>query len=164
MTAQWNMAMTSQYDPLEEPDPEEWLSLDEGERLLLVEDYHRRARVCLPNIKVHAAMHVVVETQIALGDEIPVPRMALRLLDEGLDRHEAIHAIASVLAGHMFDLTRTPQRDSDAALSGLFCCARRAYSRKLAATSLTHRRQSLRARRAWTSCGVPRTRDRVAAA
>jgi hypothetical protein len=106
--------MTSQYDPLKPPDPEEWLSLDEGERLQLVEDYHRRARVRLPNIKVHAAMHAVVETQIALGDEIPVHRTALRLLDEGLDRHEAIHAIASVLAGHMFDLTRTPQPVPDA--------------------------------------------------
>jgi hypothetical protein len=106
--------MTSKYDPLKPPDPEEWLSLDEGERLLLVEDYHRRARVRLPNIKVHAAMHAVVETQIALGDEIPGPRTARRLLDEGLDRHEAIHAIASVLAGHMFDLTRTPQPVPDA--------------------------------------------------
>jgi hypothetical protein len=106
--------MTSKYDPLKPPDPEEWLSLDEGERLLLVEDYHRRARVRLPNLKVHAAMHAVVETQIALGDEIPVHRTALRLLDEGLDRHEAIHAIASVLAGHMFDLTRTPQPVPDA--------------------------------------------------
>ena len=31
------------YDPLESPPPEEWLDMDEAERLGLVEDYHRRA-------------------------------------------------------------------------------------------------------------------------
>ena len=31
------------YDPLESPPPEEWLDMDEAERLSLVEDYHRRA-------------------------------------------------------------------------------------------------------------------------
>jgi len=32
------------YDPLEAPDPEEWLELDEHERIELVRDYHGRAR------------------------------------------------------------------------------------------------------------------------
>lgn len=107
--------MTSPYDPLKGPDPEEWLSLTEDERLQLVEAYHRRARVRLPNMSLHAAMHAVVETQIALGDEIPVQRTALRLLDEGLDRHETIHAIASVLVGHMYDLIQTPPHPASGA-------------------------------------------------
>jgi hypothetical protein len=29
--------------------------------------YHRRARVKVPNVKIHAAIHAVVETQAAIG-------------------------------------------------------------------------------------------------
>ena len=97
------------YDPLQAPDPEEWLSMDESERIELVEDYHRRAQVHLPRATVHAIIHVIVENQIALGDEIPVRRTADRLLAEGLDRHEMIHAIGSVLAGFINDLMKTPE-------------------------------------------------------
>ena len=93
-----------QYDPLEAPEPEEWLAIDEAERIHLAQDYHRRARVRLPNEKLHAVFHVVVENQIALGDEMPVQSTVRRLMAEGLDRHEAIHAIASVLAEFMHDL------------------------------------------------------------
>jgi hypothetical protein len=62
------------YDPLKPPEPEEWRSLDEQERMQLVEDFHRRARIRVPNAKAHALAHVIVENQIALGDEIPVRR------------------------------------------------------------------------------------------
>jgi hypothetical protein len=101
------------YDPLEAPDPEEWLALDEQERLDLVQDYHRRARIRLPNAKVHAVFHAIVEAQIALADETPARRTAQRLMDEGLDRHEAIHAIGSVLAEFMHDLLKAPQSDTN---------------------------------------------------
>jgi hypothetical protein len=97
------------YDPLVPPDPEEWSSLGEGEQINLVEDYHRRARIRLPNLTVHAVIHAVVESQIALGDEIPVKRTLERLMSEGLDRHDAIHAVGSVLAGHMYDILRGPE-------------------------------------------------------
>ena len=63
----------------------------------MVEDYHRRARIPLPNLAAHAATHAVVESQIALGDETPARRAAERLMQEGLDRHEAIHAIGMAL-------------------------------------------------------------------
>jgi hypothetical protein len=101
------------YDPLEAPDPEEWLALDEGERLELVKDYHRRARIRVPNLEVHAVAHTIVENQIALEDETPAQRAAERLMNEGLDRHEAIHAIGSVLMGHIFDLMKTPTSGGD---------------------------------------------------
>ena len=101
--------MSVRYDPLNAPDPAQWLALDEGMRIQLVQDYHRRARVRLPNARVHAAMHAAVENQIALGDEIPVRRTVQRLMAEGLDRHEAIHAVAMALSGIMFDITRKPQ-------------------------------------------------------
>src|SRR5260370_24212594 len=92
------------YDPLKRPEPEAWQLLDEQERLNLVEDFHRRARVQLPNAKVHAVIHVIVENQIALGDEIPVKRTVQRLMSEGLDRHDAVHAVGSVLIGHIGEL------------------------------------------------------------
>jgi hypothetical protein len=94
------------YDPLKAPDPEEWLDLDEQERIDLAQDYHRRARIRLPNAKLHATMHAVVENQIALGDETPARRVLQRLMDEGLDRHQAIHAISSVLSKHLFELLK----------------------------------------------------------
>ncbi len=94
------------YDPLHAPDPTEWLALDESERIHLVLQYHRRIRAKLPNATLHAAFHAVVETQVAMGDELPVARTLERLQGEGLDRHEAVHAIGSVLAGQMHDLMR----------------------------------------------------------
>jgi hypothetical protein len=101
------------YDPLEAPDPEEWLALDEQERLDLVQDYHRRARIRLPNAKVHAVLHAIVEAQIALADETPARRTAQRLMADGLDRHEALHAIGLVLAEFMHDLLKAPQSDTN---------------------------------------------------
>ena len=51
------------YDPLDAPDCEEWLALDEQERIALARDYHGSARIRLPNAGVHAAVHAIVETQ-----------------------------------------------------------------------------------------------------
>jgi hypothetical protein len=96
----------TRYDPLLAPDPEAWNALDEQEQIDLVMEYHRRARIRVPRAKAHAAIHVMVENQIALGDEIPVARTVQRLMSEGLDRHDAVHAVGSVLAGHMNDLLR----------------------------------------------------------
>ena len=101
------------YDPLEAPDPEEWLALDEQKRIDLARDYHRRARIRPPNVKVHASVHAMVETQIALGDETPARRTAQRLMDAGLDRHEAIHAVGWVLIQFISDLMDTPEFDTD---------------------------------------------------
>ncbi len=96
------------YNPLQAPDPKEWSAMDEQERIRLAEQYHRRAGIRLPNVTVHAVIHAVVESQIALGDEIPVRRTLERLMSEGLDRHDALHAIGSVLAQHMHDLLSRP--------------------------------------------------------
>ena len=99
------------YDPLKPPNPEEWQSMDEQERLDLVEGFHRRARIRVPNAKVHAVIHVIVENQFALGDELPVKRTVQRLMSEGLDRHDAIHAVGSVLIGHISDLLGAPEAE-----------------------------------------------------
>lgn len=94
------------YDPLVEPDPVDWLATGEQQRIDVVERYHRRARSKAERSVAHAVIHALVENQIAEGDELPVRRILLRLMDEGLDRHEAIHAVGSVLAVHINELMR----------------------------------------------------------
>ena len=80
-----------------------WLALDEGEQIALVEAYHRRAGIDLPQATLHAAIHAVVERQLATALP-PVVSVLARLTREGLDRHDAIHAIGTVLAEHMRQL------------------------------------------------------------
>jgi len=123
------------YDPLEAPDPEEWMALDEQERIDLVRDYHRRAGIRLPNEKLHATLHAIVEAQIALGDETPAGRIAQRLISEGLDRHDAIHA-------HRHGARRAPLRhfENDEIRQGpertIFRCTRTAHGGRLAAVTV----------------------------
>jgi hypothetical protein len=87
------------YDPLRPPSIAGWTELDESERLDLVLAYHQRQRDDLPNPDAHAVVHVIVENQVALDDETPVAAVMDRLMQEGLDRHEVIHAIGYVLMG-----------------------------------------------------------------
>ena len=105
------------YDPDIGPDLAVWETMDEGEQINLVTAYHRRTGTGLPNPLLHATIHVVVENQIALGSQIPVRSTLARIEQEGLDRHEAVHAIGSILAGHMYDLVRgaAPSDDPNAA-------------------------------------------------
>ena len=97
------------YDPELAPDSGEWLALGESERLVLVEDYHRDARISLPRRarRLHAAIHTIVENQLALEDQTIVRATLQRLMEAGLTRHEAIHAIGSVLTEHIYDLLHT---------------------------------------------------------
>jgi hypothetical protein len=85
-----------EYDPERGINSSTWLALDESERLALVEAYHRRARVRLPNARLHAAIHTIVENQLASSEPDVVAALA-RLRSEGLPRHEAVHAIGQVL-------------------------------------------------------------------
>ena len=101
------------YDPEVPPDPLEWLALDEQLRIQLAESYHRAARVKLPNVKAHAAFHAIVENQIAEGLESVVRAMA-RLMKQGLSRHDALHAIGSVVADHFFEAMNTKDKDFSA--------------------------------------------------
>lgn len=93
----------NRYNPDHAPDPQEWLALDEQRRIDLAEEHHRRERTKLPNLKAHAVFHVIVENQLAERLE-PVVRAMARLKAEGLSRHDAVHAIASVVAEHIHDL------------------------------------------------------------
>ena len=80
------------YDASRAPDPQEWLELDESERIDAVIDYHKRAKKTVGQDKrLHAAAHVI-ESQVAMGDATVVPAPLNRLMREGLERHDAIHA------------------------------------------------------------------------
>ncbi len=91
-----------EYDPKKTPNPKEWLALDEWERTNLIVDYHDSADVELPNPQLHAICHSIVENQIAMGEKVPA-RTLRRLMKEGLDRHEAIHAVGSVLVEQIYN-------------------------------------------------------------
>jgi len=101
------------YDPYQPLDPYEWLEIPEMDRNALVQDYHQGTEEELPNPTLHAAIHVTIENQIALGDEIPVKAKLLKLMREGLDRHEALHAIGSVLAEHIYNMLSHETSEGD---------------------------------------------------
>ena len=116
--AQKRCVMTK-YDPHLEPVDTEWLGIPEADRIDMVADYHRRHRVPLPNRQVHATIHVVVENQIALGEQVVISALQ-RLQGEGLDRHDAIHAIGMVLSEHFYNVLRAdgePKPDAHAPYS-----------------------------------------------
>jgi len=103
------------YDPERAPDPARWNALSEEERIEMVERYHRRARIRLPRLRVHAMFHAIIENQVAMGDEAPVAEAIPRLMKEGLSRHDAVHAVASVMANHLHRALATKEPvDNDA--------------------------------------------------
>lgn len=99
--------MLTKYDPDRAPDPARWLAQDEHQLISIIERYHRRERIENDRPQVHAAVHMVVENQIALRDELPVAEAVQRLMGEGLSRHEAIHAVGSVLMGYLSESLRS---------------------------------------------------------
>jgi len=99
------------YDPDKSPIPTDWLQTDESERIELVSSYHRRKKIKLANAQLHAVIHVVVENQLALGEQIVAETLA-RLQNEGLGRHDAVHAIGSVLVEDLYALMKM-EDDSD---------------------------------------------------
>jgi hypothetical protein len=102
------------YDPEVAPDPSRWQEIDEQERIMLVEAYHRREGIEVPNMTVHATVHAIIENQVAMGDELPVHRAIERLLGEGLDRHDAVHAVGSVLAAHINETLKAGAPNNEA--------------------------------------------------
>jgi hypothetical protein len=97
------------YDPETAPDAAEWLELEEDERVDRISAYHRHAKVTLPNRQVHAVLHSVVENQIA--EEMQTVRETVaRLQKEGLSRHDALHAVGSVLVGRLHALMQAGAR------------------------------------------------------
>ncbi len=94
------------YNPDIAPDPAAWLETDEDERLVAIQRFHARAGDRSPSPRMHAVIHLIVENQLAMPDQGVVRDAFSRLCNEGLNRHEALHAVGSVLAEHIVDLAK----------------------------------------------------------
>lgn len=102
------------YDPDVAPDPAQWLATPEADRLDAVRRHHKRAKCSAGSPELHAAIHIAVETQLAEGHVAATAAMD-RLIAEGLERHEALHAIGSIVAAEMFDVVKARRtHDADA--------------------------------------------------
>ena len=99
------------YDPETQPDTESWLEVDEQERISMAESFHRRSGIDLPNVTTHAIFHAIVENQIALKVGAVV-RAIPRLMRQGLSRHDAIHAVASILAEYLHEQANMESEDT----------------------------------------------------
>ena len=98
------------YDPDQTPEAGAWLALDESERIGRITAFHAAAGITPPNAQMHAAMHSVVENQIA-EEMTTVDDTLARLCAEGLTRHEALHAVGSVLVAHLTVRMGRPGKD-----------------------------------------------------
>lgn len=124
------------YDASQDIPSRDWLALDEEARVQAVERHHRSlgtAHAPTPRPRLHAALHVVVENQLALGDPPEVASALQRLRREGLSRHDAVHALLGVAAEHVL-----------ATLSAGEKFDREAYGRALASLSAERYRAELR--------------------
>lgn len=110
------------YDPHVCPVAEEWLLLDEQDRMSQAEKYHKKRGIRLPNAKVHATFHVIVENQIAEG-LAPVVRAMDRLVRQGLDRHDAVHAIGWVLTQHLYEQMNAEKPDDKDVVNARYAAA-----------------------------------------
>ena len=97
----------NKYDPLTETEAEAWLAADESERIDLINRFHVDSGADVPEgaENMHAMVHLIVENQIAEGLESASSAIS-KLVFQGLDRHDAIHAVGAVLSEEMFSLYR----------------------------------------------------------
>jgi hypothetical protein len=93
------------YQPNKPVDPQQWLDMDEIERIELVREYHQTLDHGLPEdgFSGHCIIHTIVENQIAMGVEY-VPETIAKLTRQGLDRHEAVHAVGAILSEDIFEM------------------------------------------------------------
>lgn len=98
--------MTLDYDPTETPDPDEWLETDEDDQLQAVLEYHKGRRDHPPaqNMEAHAGVHAIVENQIASNEPPETGQKVRELVDAGIDRHAAIHAVMVPVSHAMYGL------------------------------------------------------------
>src|SRR5690606_7169734 len=95
------------YDPNRPLPVAVWPTLDEDERLARIEAHHASPQCdhgLAANPDLHATVHLIVENQVAVGDATPTAAAIDRLRGEGLARHEAVHAVGSVIAAPLFAL------------------------------------------------------------
>lgn len=90
----------------------------------MVVEFHEKHGNFGENIKIHSVIHVTIENQVAAADPPCAAQTLRRLMQEGLSRHDALHAVGSVLAETIFSLFKGTQTAFDeeryaSALAGL---------------------------------------------
>jgi hypothetical protein len=93
------------YDPEKPPAPDVWRDLDEDEAQLMIARHHRSPGCAHPpaaNRRLHDITHLLVENHAASPD-LPIADALVRLVAEGLTRHEAVHAVGSVMSRYLLD-------------------------------------------------------------
>jgi hypothetical protein len=102
------------YNPLFEPDKREWLGLSELDRIDVVREFHENSDEAVEledeALFLHSSIHVIVENQIAMGVEL-LPETIAKLIRQGLDRHEAIHAIGAIISEDIYYIARGEQKE-----------------------------------------------------
>jgi hypothetical protein len=95
------------YEPLIQEEKGEWLKLDDEKRIELVKAYHEELEEEFEgeSLSLHCAMHVIVENQVAQGEEY-VENAVARITRQGLSKHEAVHAIAAIISEEIYNLPR----------------------------------------------------------
>jgi len=93
------------YNPSIPPKANDWLELDEQTRLELLYDFVENYEQEKEAMRIHAAIHMIVENQLALNIELTTETYN-RLKRQGLDRHQIIHAIGSVISEDIFELMK----------------------------------------------------------
>jgi hypothetical protein len=97
------------YDADVTPEPTGWLAEDDQLKAHAVESHHATLtdHVETPNMTMHALIHVIVENQLALGDPPEVRTTLARLVTAGVTRHDAIHALGSVVVDALFEVQKS---------------------------------------------------------
>jgi hypothetical protein len=91
--------MALEYDAEQAPEPAFWAAVPTEERVLAVEAHHAGLGTSHPKVerpRVHAALHVVVEDQLAGNAPPEAARALARLVAAGMARHAALHAIGRI--------------------------------------------------------------------
>ena len=96
------------YSPNTPPDPEEWLSIDDSEKQVIVEAGLQAIEAGIgEGFTFHCVTHIIVENQVAANDaDVPTGQVIDSLMEQGLDRHEAIHAVGSVIMTTMHSMVQ----------------------------------------------------------
>lgn len=97
----------NEYDPSIDPGKDAWLEATESERLAAVLEFHENSEENLDEsaLNLHSSIHVIVENQLAMDVEL-LPETIKKLMRQGLDRHEAIHAIGAIICNDIYEITR----------------------------------------------------------
>ena len=103
-----------EYDALIEPESEKWLKLSEEHRIEMIESYVRNNETTIEDeaLLLHSSIHMVVENQLAENIE-STKEAYKRLLRQGLNRHETIHAIGAVVTEDIYNMLKNKEAFND---------------------------------------------------